>query len=145
MKLTNVIIICVLLVLLNSGCKKCDCSEDNFSELINITWVLETIYNSSTDVIQVSDRYSIIFKEDKTVDLIVDCNSCSGSINVQSENYISLNNSLACTEVACGPDSNDTEFYLAIEKISRYEIINNKLFLYFNDENGYLIFSISYS
>lgn len=137
------IILAVLPVLLvagllfDTGCKKSDAGDED--ALIGITWVLQTIrYPANT--VTVERTFTMLFNSDGSLDMVVDCNTCSGSYSIGDNNGISFPGAFACTEADCGPASEDTEFHDAMDSVSRYEVSGNTMRLHFNNQVSSLDF-----
>ena len=124
-------------LLINTGCWKSDSTDED--TLVGITWVLQTIrYPGRT--VTIEETFTMLFNNDGSLDMVVDCNTCGGSYALGDNNAISFPGALGCTEVACGPDSKDVEFHDALESVSRYEVDGNVMRLHFNNQLSTLDF-----
>ncbi|MCP4151146.1 MAG: META domain-containing protein [bacterium] len=136
----GILVILVLIPLLSMpGCKKSDSVFETDGTLTGIRWVLESFNYSSDNVVQAVGRFSILFNEDQTVQMDVDCNYCSGAYQQGDRNGIAVN-AQVCTEAYCGDDSQDTDYKNVLSKVTGYAFDGNKLILYFNSENSYLLY-----
>ena len=113
----------------------CSPTEDDVNEqqlLIGSNWILESyqIGNADTTPIPQDELYTIIFKEDQTIEGKADCNHCPGGYELGPENSISI--SAWCTEMACGSFS----FGTALIEAFGYDLQNRYLQIYFNDPSG---------
>ncbi len=122
------------------ACKKSD--SDSGSALVGIKWILESIRYSDQNIVQIEKIFSILFNEDKSLEMEVDCNFCTGTYELGPNRSISFINHMSCTEVYCGPDSKDAEFHAALDTASRYDINGNTLKIYFNAGQSTLNFLV---
>ncbi len=139
MRKTLLFIIVVLIgsgLIFNSACKK----DDSDNQLTGTTWILETIQYSSQNIIQVENTFSMNFHEDEILVMVVDCNSCSATYSLGSNNQLTIDGNTACTEVDCGPDSLDDQFHAALATVSSYELDGSTLRLIFNNASSTLNF-----
>jgi heat shock protein HslJ len=124
-----------------TGCKKSDLNGDY--PITGVRWVLESIRYSAMNIVPVDEPFWIVFNDDGSLQMRVDCNDCGGSFTVGENNSIAFVQ-LACTEAFCGEDSKDRQFYDAIDAASRYEAGENNLRIYFvslENEDGALNFT----
>jgi heat shock protein HslJ len=136
MRLFNVFL--VVLLLFHPGCKKSTSIPDN--PLSGVKWILQSIRYSDQNIVQIGRVFFIRFNEDLSFEMQVDCNSCSGTYVLGAGNSLSFNAQMACTDAYCGDNSPDDEFHAAIETVSRYEKIGNRLQIYFNNGQSFLDF-----
>ena len=121
-------------------CKRNDPGSSDYRELIDKTWFLEKIHSHRGETIQVDRTYSLLINADRSAELIVDCNHCWGTVLFGQGGSIRFSDGLGCTEVGCGPDSHDSDFYLAIDKVFHFKINKGELYLHFDNLNSYLKF-----
>ncbi len=133
------IIFIVTGLLFQAGCKKSE--EPIANPLTGINWVLQTIQYSPQNVIAIEDPFSILFKNDGTHEMVVDCNTCVGTYEIGANAAIISITHSECTEAFCGQDSRDAEFHAALDTASRYEIDGNSLRIYFNNGASLLNFN----
>jgi heat shock protein HslJ len=126
-------------IVFNHACKKSN--SDSNSMLVGIKWLLESIRYSDQNILQIERTFSILFNEDKSLEMEVDCNSCAGTYELGANRSISFIDHRSCTEVDCGPDSKDTEFHAALDTASRYDINGSRLIIYFNTGQSTLNFN----
>jgi heat shock protein HslJ len=128
----------VVLLALHAGCKKSGSIPDN--PLTGIKWNLESIQYAGQQAVPVERIFNILFNEDFSFRMQVDCNTCSGAYALGDNNALSFSVQMACTDAFCGDESPDQEFHAAIETVSRYDIDGNNLRLYFNGGQSHLSF-----
>jgi len=117
--------------MIHFGCKKSDSIVEN--PLWGAKWILEAIQYSDQNIVLIRRPFSLLFKQDGTVDMVVDCNECFGTYEVGDNGSLSFLDHGSCTEVFCGDDSNDDAFHAALDTASRYEIIGRSLRIFFNN------------
>jgi heat shock protein HslJ len=128
-------------ILFHTGCKKSDVNEPPDMSIIGVKWVLESIQYSAVNVIPIQEIFSILLKEDYSLEMEVDCNNCGGEYTLGNNNFILFDYStIFCTEAYCGDDSLDTEFHEALNSATKYEVDGNRLRIYFNNESSQLNF-----
>ncbi len=125
-------------LVLHTGCKKSDISPDSL--LQGVKWILESIQYSAQNVVPIEETFYILFNEDLTFQMQVDCNSCTGTYVLGANNSLTFADQMACTDAYCGDDSKDNEFHAAIDTVSRYDVDGNRLRLYFSNEQSHLNF-----
>jgi len=123
--------------LFHTGCKKNDLISD--SPLINIKWILESI-QYPVQIVPIERTFYILFNEDRTLEMQVDCNFCSGTYELGAGNSISFGEEMMCTDAFCGDDSKDTEFHAALDTTSSYDVNGNRLRIYFGNGQSRLNF-----
>ncbi|NIM15165.1 MAG: META domain-containing protein [Candidatus Aminicenantes bacterium] len=122
----------------HTGCKKSDLNPDY--PLAGVKWILESIQYSNQNIVPIEQMFYVLFNEDLTFEMQVDCNSCSGTYVLAAGNFISFSDQMVCTDAFCGDDSKDDEFHAAIDTASAYEVNENRLRIYFNNEQSHLNF-----
>lgn len=128
-------------MLFHTGCKKSNINESPDMSIVGVKWVLESIQYSIVNVIPSQEMFSILLKEDYSLEMEVDCNNCGGSYELGNNNIILFDYStIFCTEAYCGDDSMDNEFHQALGSATMYEVNGNRLRIYFNNESSQLIF-----
>lgn len=132
------IVVSITLLLLPTGCKKSESNPDN--DIAGIQWILESIRYSDQNVVQIEELFTILFNNDGSLQMEVDCNTCAGTYQLGAGNSITFTDHIACTEVFCGVNSKDTEFHDALDTASRYEKDGTILTIFFNSEQSRLIF-----
>ena len=122
------------------GCnEKLGLSDDSqTAELINTTWMLQSIDVPDSTSIEVDPNkiFSIQFFEDFQLSGINDCNEYFGIYNISHKNSLSID-SLGTSLANCAK-SIDREYYRALHFVNSYEIINNMLLLYYDENNSIL-------
>jgi heat shock protein HslJ len=134
-----IVILIVTGLLFQPGCKKSEEPIEN--PLTGINWVLQTIQYSAANVIVIEDPFSILFYNDGTHEMVVDCNTCVGTYEIGANAAITFTSHSECTEAFCGQDSRDAEFHVALDSASRYEIDGSSLRIYFNNGASLLNFN----
>jgi len=137
LRLFVIIVIMTGFFLVQPGCKEEDVNSDEL--ITGIRWILESFQYSAVNTIEVQDTFWIIFNDDFTFGMHVDCNVCSGTYQLGDNQNITLANTI-CTEAYCGDDSLDGEFHEAINNATAYECDGNRLTLFFNDQQSQLNF-----
>jgi heat shock protein HslJ len=120
------------------GCKKNDLNPDY--SLQGIKWILESIQYSNQNIVPIERMFYVLFNEDLTFRMQVDCNNCNGTYALGANDSISFSRQMACTDAYCGDDSKDDEFHAALNTVSKYNVNGNRLRLYFNNEQSQLNF-----
>ena len=139
--LISIVLFMVSGILFHTGCKKSDVNEPPDMSIIGVKWVLESIQYSAVNVIPIQEIFSILLKEDYSLEMEVDCNNCGGEYTLGNNNFILFDYStIFCTEAYCGDDSLDTEFHEALNSATKYEVDGNRLRIYFNNESSQLNF-----
>jgi|GEM_PF-726488 len=128
-------------ILFYTGCKKSDVNEPPDMSIVGVKWVFESIQYSAVNVIPIREMFSILLKEDYSLEMEVDCNNCGGTYELGNNNFILFDYStIFCTEAYCGDDSMDDEFHGALNSATKYEVDGNRLRVYFNNESNQLNF-----
>ncbi|NIM11413.1 MAG: META domain-containing protein [Candidatus Aminicenantes bacterium] len=140
--LMTILVVCFVGVTFHPGCKT-DNPNSNSDLLFNIKWVLESIHYSTLNIVSIQDTFSILFRQNGSMDLEVDCNTCSGTFELGNNGAITIIDHSLCTEADCGPDSRDAEFHTALDGVTRYEIDGNNLRLFFTNGQSRLNFTKS--
>lgn len=133
-------LLCVLLGVIGLiGFTACKETDDN--ALVGITWALESINYSSQNIVTVDKPFTILFKDDGTIDMLVDCNNCFGTYVLGANKSIESMDHGGCTEADCGPESKDDEFHAALDTVTRYDVDGNRMQLFFNNGDSTLEFT----
>jgi heat shock protein HslJ len=136
----SILVICFMGFTFHTGCKT-DNPNSNSDLLFNIEWVLESIRYSTLNIVPIQDSFSILFRQNGSIDLEVDCNMCTGTFELGENGAMTITDHSLCTEVFCGPDSRDAEFHTALDSVNRYEIVGNNLRIFFNNGQSLLNFT----
>jgi heat shock protein HslJ len=118
-----------LTCLLFAACDEASPTAPSRSDLVNVNWRLQSLERQSgtTPSVPAPDRFTLRFGEDGRVSVRADCNSCSGSYEL---NGASLRiGMLACTRAFCGAESLDTEFLRVFEDTSSVAFVESRLFI----------------
>jgi len=83
----------------------------------------------SVETVEDSQAYTIEFTSDGQLGMRADCNRCSSSYEARGLD-LSVGG-LACTRVACPPESKSNEFIRAVSDASSYLRHDETLFLYY--------------
>lgn len=134
------ILVAVLLmgcVIALAGCRGTP-QEVPDAELMNTLWVLESIeVPGEPDILPDANKiFSIHFFEDFHLSGMNDCNEYFGIFTISNENLLNID-SLLTTLMGCG-ESIDQEYYYTLHFVNSYEIINNMLRIYFDENNSVL-------
>lgn len=122
----------------HTGCKKSTTITDY--PLQGVKWILESIQYSNQNIVPIKRLFYMLFSEDLSFQMQVDCNHCSGMYVLGSGNSILFWHQMTCTEAYCGDDSKDDEFHAALNNSSKYDINDNRLRIYFDNEQSHLNF-----
>jgi heat shock protein HslJ len=122
----------------HTDCKKSNQITDY--PLQGTKWILDSIQYSNQNILSIERMFYIIFNEDLTFRMQVDCNTCNGTYALGANNSILFSRQMACTDAFCGDDSKDNEFHAALETVSKYDVDGDRLRLYFNNEQSQLNF-----
>ena len=140
MRLLKELFLFTLLLMLQAGCSDdLGLSDDTQAvELISTKWVLRSIDVPDSQDIEVDTNksFSIQFFEDLHLSGINDCNDYFGVYKISDNSSLSLD-SLISTAVGCG-ESIDREYSRALHSVYSYEISNNMLRLYYDENNSSL-------
>lgn len=127
-----------------AGCnEKLGLSEDSqATELLGITWMLQSIDIPDSTSIEVEPNkpYNIQFFEDLHLSGINDCNEYFAIYTIIENNSLSLED-LKATRKGCDGESIDQEYLLSLRDVHSYEISDNMLRLYYDDNNSALNYS----
>jgi heat shock protein HslJ len=107
----------LIVLLLTIGVVACDESPLNPSEIVDITWKLESIARVGSALVTVPnpEQFTIRFESNNRVTVRADCNSCSGGYTLDGSS-LSIG-PLACTRVACPSPGVDTLYTAALENV----------------------------
>ncbi len=135
---TKNLIIILGLALIISYCKKSP-TESESKPLLKTLWILES-FDTSGQIIKPPEGqvFNIKFLEDGTFSGKSDCNDITGRFTVDSLNSLNIV-SIGTTMIYCGKESLDEKYYRAIQALKLYEILNDRLYIYYNN-NAKLIF-----
>lgn len=136
----SILVMCFILLTFHPGCKT-DNPDSNSNLLYNIKWVLESIHYSTLNIVPIQDTFSILFRENGSMELEVDCNTCTGTFELGDNGVMTVTDHSLCTEVFCGPDSMDAEYHTALDSVTKYEIVGNNLRIFFNNGQSRLNFT----
>jgi heat shock protein HslJ len=137
--LVIILLFCVISgMAFHTGCKKGKQITDY--PLQGIKWILESIQYSNQNILSIERMFYVLFNEDLTFRMQVDCNTCNGTYSLGANQAILFSRQMACTDAFCGDDSPDNEFHAALETVSKYDVNGNRLRLYFNNEQSFLNF-----
>jgi heat shock protein HslJ len=137
--LAILILLCVIPgMAFHPGCKKSNLITDY--PLQGIKWILESIQYSNQNILSIERMFYVLFNEDLTFQMQVDCNTCNGTYALGANHSILFSRQMACTDAFCGDDSKDNEFHAALDTVSKYDLNGDRLRLYFNNEQSQLNF-----
>lgn len=124
------------------GCNE-DAEEeamDDFqdTELINNMWMLQSIEVPGATTIEIDSNkvFSIQFSEDNQFSGMADCNSYYGTYTISNTDSLNIV-PIGITYVGCD-HTLDQEYFYILHFIHSYEIINNVLRLYYDENNSVL-------
>ena len=117
----------LVVLILTIGAVGCDESPTGPSELVDITWKLESVARVGSALVSVPnpDQFTIRFESNSNSTVRADCNSCSGRY-VLDGSSISIG-PLACTRVACPMPGLDTLYTAALENVRSQNVSNGTL------------------
>ena len=124
------------------GCNEDDEEEamDDFqdAELINTMWMLQSIEVPGATTIEIDSNkvFSIQFFEDNQFSGMADCNSYYGTYTISNTDSLNIV-PIGITYVGCG-HTLDQEYFYILHFVHSYEIINNVLRLYYDENNSAL-------
>jgi heat shock protein HslJ len=115
------------LVLLILALGACDESPVSPSEIVDITWKLESITRVGSAIVSVPnpDQFTIRFESNNRVSVRADCNTCSGGYTLDGSS-ISISQ-LACTLIACPTPGLDALYTSALENVRTVAAADDRL------------------
>ena len=119
----------LVLLILTVGAVGCDESPTGPTELVDITWKLETVAHVGSALVTVPnpDQYTVRFETNGTLSVRADCNTCTGRY-VLDGSTVSIGN-LACTLIACPTPGVDTLFTSGLQNAKTVTVSNNNLIM----------------
>ena len=119
----------LVILILAVGAVGCDESPTGPTELVDITWKLETVARVGSALVTVPnpEQFTIRFETNGTASVRADCNSCSGRY-VLDGSSISIQ-TLACTRVACPTPGLDQLYTSALENVRAATVSNGNLIM----------------
>jgi heat shock protein HslJ len=119
----------LVLLILTVGTVGCDESPTGPTELVDITWKLETVARVGSAIVTVPnpEQFTVRFETNGTLSVKADCNSCTGRY-VLDGSSVSVGN-LACTLVACPTPGVDTLFTSALQNARSVTVSNDNLIM----------------
>ena len=101
----------LVVLFLAVGAVGCDETPLSPSEIVDITWRLESVSRVGSPLVNVPnpDQYTVRFETNNRAAIQADCNSCSGSYTLD-DSALSFG-PLACTRVACPVPGLDTHLH----------------------------------
>ena len=131
MKTKNLIII-LGLALMISYCKKSP-TESGSKPFLKTLWTLDSFDISGKIINPPEDQvYNIRFLDDGTFHAKSDCNEIIGHFIIDSANSLNVD-SIVTTKVYCGTGSMYEKYYEAIGVMKSYEIANDRLNIYYGN------------
>ena len=130
----NLIAVFTVAALVAGGASLTGCSDSDNSSVppeLLATWLLHLFSLDDGNTIQVNEpgNYTIEFQSDGRALIKADCNACSGRFFVDG-NMLRFG-TMACTLAACPPGSLDSAYVAALTSVSRFEIVDGRLVLYY--------------
>ena len=119
----------LVLLILTVGAVGCDESPTGPTELVDITWKLETVAHVGSALVTVPnpDQYTVRFETNGTLSVRADCNTCTGRY-VLDGSTVSIGN-LACTLIACPTPGVDTLFTSGLQNAKTVTVNNDNLIM----------------
>ena len=119
----------LVILILAAGAVGCDESPTGPTELVDITWKLETVAHVGSALVTVPnpDQFTVRFETNGTLSVRADCNTCTGGY-VLNGSTVSIGN-LACTLVACPTPGVDTLFTSGLQNAKTVTVNNNNLIM----------------
>jgi heat shock protein HslJ len=117
----------LVLLILVVGTVACDESPVSPSEIVEITWKLESIARVGSALVTVPnpEQFTIRFETNNRVSVRADCNSCTGGYTLDGSS-ISITQ-LACTRVACPTPGLDTLYTTALADVRTVATAQDRL------------------
>lgn len=119
-------IVIVLLSVLAFSCNK-DKNENPVVEDLYYTWQVVDFMSIESMLYAKDNNYNptIEFKQDGSLNVTLDANSCFGSFAIVAGNKISFSQ-IACTEMCCDSDFS-SKFVGMLSKVESYDLDNDQL------------------
>ena len=119
----------LVILILAAGAVGCDESPTGPTELVDITWKLESVARVGSALVTVPnpEQFTIRFETNGTLSVRADCNTCTGRY-VLDGSTVSIGN-LACTLVACPTPGVDTLFTSGLQNAKTVTVNNNNLIM----------------
>ena len=137
MKQTLVAALLMGYVIAFAGCNGNPPQEVPDAELVGTVWMLQSIEDQGTTIkIESNKVYSIHLSEDNNFAGTADCNEYFGTYNISNEDSLDLV-PLGITYKGCG-ESIHEYYYYSLQFIHSYQINNNILRLYYDENNSVL-------
>ena len=119
----------LVVLILAVGAVGCDENPVSPSEIVDITWKLESIARVGNALVTVPnpEQFTVRFESSNRIQVRADCNSCSGGYTLDGSS-MSIG-PLACTRVACPMPGLDTLFTSALENVRSATVANDALIM----------------
>lgn len=126
-----------IVAMLSAGCVGDEDPKENLS-LVDTRWSLLSFEIPDSIVIEITPdkTFSVQFFDDFHLSGINDCNEYFGVYRIWDNGSLTID-SLGTSLANCG-ESMDKEYYRALHFVKSYEIIDNVLRLYYDDNNSIL-------
>ena len=117
----------LVVLILAVGAVGCDDSPTSPTELVDVTWKLESVARVGNAIVTVPDpdQFTVRFDSNGTVSVRADCNTCNGRYTLDGS-ALSIGN-LACTLIACPMPGLDTVFTSALQNVRTASFSGDKL------------------
>jgi heat shock protein HslJ len=117
----------LVVVILAVGAVGCDENPVSPSELVDITWQLQSVSRVGNPVVNVPnpEQFTVRFETNNTIAVRADCNTCTGGYTLDGES-LSIGQ-LACTLIACPSPGLDALYTAALQNVRTAEVSGNEL------------------
>jgi heat shock protein HslJ len=117
----------LVVLILAVGAVGCDENPVAPSEIVNITWQLQSVSRVGSQVVNVPnpEQFTVRFETNNTIAVRADCNSCSGGYTLDGSS-VSIGQ-LACTLIACPSPGLDSLYTSALQNVRTAEVSGNEL------------------
>ena len=130
----NYLLMSVLAFLFMIVFAQCNSNETKESSLYDTKWILVKIHQGlSTEEVIAGKAYINFNKEKNNAGGNGSCNMFGGTLAVDGDK-ISITQIIATKMYCEGVQQTENSFFIQLEKVNRYEIKNDKLFLYRDKE-----------
>ena len=117
----------LIVLILTLGAVGCDESPTGPTNLVDITWKLETVARVGSAIITVPnpEQFTVRFETNGNTSVRADCNTCTGRYVLDGSSIVVSN--LACTLIACPMPGLDTLFTSALQNARTASVAGSKL------------------
>ena len=110
-------------------------TESETKPLINTIWKLESFDIDGKITKPPKEQvYNIKFLNDNTFSGKNDCNEINGHYTLNSDNSLGIDD-IITTEIYCGTESLDDNYWDALHAVKSYELVKNQLYIYYGNSS----------